>query len=301
MFKNSTYEITVIGILNKIKKLLLVIIPPIVLAFFVMKSNRMYHLAAAREDPILEFVLNYNDFQPTILSVFLDIKNTFFTGSIYVGPLWFISIEFMGGIMVEFIALAMNQKREWMSGVMIYIFLWILLLQWNQNLCSFIVGSFVAYILHYKQYNYYRLKNRELKITLFIIGIYFFTVQNDTIGIYKVMAPLKAYLPSVRSIGMGILLVGTECCSELKDKISNMKLLQFLGNYSAYIYGFHWPILLSLGCWIYLKIRVLNINRNFMILIITIICIMVTIVLSAILVKIYSLCVHGIIHVFAKK
>lgn len=292
IFKNSTYEITVIGILKKIKKLLLVIIPPIILAFFLMKCNRMYHLVAAKEDPILGFVLDYNNFQPTILSLLIDIKNTFFIGSIYVGPLWFISIEFIGGIMVEFIAVAMNQKRELVSGVMIYIFVWILLLQRNQNLCSFVVGSFAAYILNYKQYNYCRLKNRGLKITLFIIGIYFFTVQNDTIGIYKVMASLKAYLPSIRSIGMGMLLVGTECCSELKDKISNMKVLRFFGNYSAYIYGFHWPILLSLGCWIYLEIGALNIDRNFKILIVASVCMMVTIVFSAILVKIYSLCGH---------
>ena len=89
-----------------------------------------------------------------------------------------------------------------------------------------------------------------------------------------------------------MLLVGTECCSELKDKISNMKVLRFFGNYSAYIYGFHWPILLSLGCWIYLEIGALNIDRNFKILIVASVCMMVTIVFSAILVKIYSLCGH---------
>lgn len=83
------------------------------------------------------------------------------------------------------------------------------------------------------------------------------TVQPDGIGIYWILKPIIKYAPACRGAGISMLLLLLLKKARIQRKLEN-RLLMNIGKLSPYIYMFHWPILLSLGCFLYIRLGTCN-------------------------------------------
>ena len=67
------------------------------------------------------------------------------------------------------------------------------------------------------------------------------------------MLPIKN-VGLYRAFGIALCLTCMEAIPALKKPFT-LKIFRFLGKISAYVYIFHWPIILSLGCGLYLLLQ----------------------------------------------
>ena len=97
---------------------------------------------------------------------------------------------------------------------------------------------------------------------------------------------VESYRTIVRAFGVGVIVLLT-LKSSAAQKIMNIRQLQFVGRHSAYIYGFHWTIILSIGC--FMCMHMWNrVDFRLMMTLISIACIVITVAISYIYVKTYT-------------
>lgn len=277
--------------LREYRKLLRVVIPGILFAFVLMVSGLMFHIKAANHNSIMSFVNDYNNFNPTFLNVVKDIFfSTFVDKSIYVGPFWTIKYEFLGALLITAISYYAAANKHSKS---FYILFGIGLLFINPYLVSFVIGAFVFDCL-YKENDEtllgkavgFLLSKKALVIVLFVIGLYLLCVNNYLSKIwkpFKLLQILKFTPEIVAAMGVGTCLLCIEKTKVIK-KFLSIRPLKFLGSISAYTYAFHWPIILSLGCGMYLLLENL-LPYYYCVLIISLSVIIVTIILSYLFTK----------------
>ena len=248
--------------LSEYRKLLRVVIPGILLAVLLMVTGLMFHLQAADKNPMLDFVKDYNNFTPTVKSFIYDIfGRSFIDKSIYNGPFWTIKYEFFGALMVTLCALYCSDKKE--SSKYIYIFVGIILLAFvKPYYVSFIAGAYAYDCIEKEQEDSsiigritkLFLNNRVLRMVMLLAGIYLFCVNMTVNGIWKPIQCIpwiKEYPEMLRAVGIALLIM-VVVKSMLLQKLLSFRPLIWLGRISAYTYAFHWPIILSVGCGVYL-------------------------------------------------
>lgn len=244
---------------RKYTNLLKLVIPAILLPFLLMRFGLMYHFQALELDGNLSFVSDFNHFSPTLKSLLFDVGNTFIGNSEYNGPLWTIHFELIGSLAITVIAFFVGSNvdgfwRKKLTYLLFYFHAGFL----NLNYCAFVAGA-LTFDLYYDLFentptgsiSRFRLRFKSsIKLVLLIVGLYFATINMQATGIWSPFHFLARFASQLRVWGICLCLLILLTTPRLQRLFSG-KLLGKLGEMSRYIYIFHWPIILSLGCFAY--------------------------------------------------
>ena len=251
--------------LKTYKKLLRIILPAIVLVFLLMSFGLVFHTKAADIYPELSYAYQYNNFAP---SFGLMVKEIFYTtffkiSSQYVPPFWTMTYEFVGSIVTTVLVYFTRNQPKKNRFILYFCLCVIILFLFSDSYMSFVLGILLFEIqtlindsmnslVVNKKINKYLLK--MLFVFLLIIGIYFAGSSDEYRGIYQILAyiPILSKHPVIfRSCGVFLCLLVILNSQWLK-KILGLKAISYIGNNSGYIYAFHWTVIISLGCGLYM-------------------------------------------------
>lgn len=278
---------------KKYFSLLRLIIPAVTFSFILMKLGALFHQQAIGLDSNLMFANGYNNFIPTIQTYLYEIFIIpFFRNSKFVAPLWTIRYEFWGTILVTFVAYYVRKNNQ--NGLVMYGLTIIPLAMIN--------GNFVAVMLGAMVYDVYRNqdvgtdvisivvrfidKYTGIKILLFIIGFYLACCNLQGVGIYGWLSGIS-WLPIIRAMGIAVFVFAIMLLPSIQRVLSKKWMIK-LGGISAYIYIFHWPIILSLGCGMFVMLYD-KISYYLLASIIALISLGATLVLSILYLKILNI------------
>ena len=273
-------------------KLAWLVIPAILFSFILMNCGAMYHLRALALNPKLSFVETYNNFSPTIPSLVIDFFKTFVSTSLYVGPLWTIKHELLGSLLVMFATyyVARSGEKKYWYGKVVYVLLMISIIRVDTYIITFLLGALVYDCFYYldtdnslfgkivRKLSYSRIS----RIILFLIAIYLCCTPSKFVGWW---APFRS-VPAphfFRAAGIALFTYLVVLTGPLK-KVFSFRPFVWLGSISAYTYIFHWPIILSLGCFIYVKLHA-TVSYYPLTALIAVVCIFVTLAMSFAYVK----------------
>ena len=274
------------GLKRRYTNLLKLVLPGVLLPFLLMRFSLMYHQYALELDDSLSFVRSHNSFAPTFLSVLIDIIRTLFSGSSYNGPLWTIHFELIGGLLITAISsyIFHNVSGFW-SRKLAYLLFYVPLGFLNQNYCGFVIGALSFEMLQsvsdpgsVKAEKLRRLLSVPCKAGLMLLALYCSTINMSATGIWSAFHPLSEYTAQIRIFGVGLSLFVISLSPRLQNLLSGWLLVWF-GKMSRYIFIFHWPIILSAGCFIYLRFY-LYLPRAMLLLTVLSVCVIVTIAAS---------------------
>lgn len=280
-------EIEVKRLWKRLFKLYSITTPAILIAYVLNRLGLIFNTQAYSYCEKLSYVSNYYTNYPSFMSCIKDIVKVLLTGSSqYVGPLWSMSVELMGSCMVTFLGYGLiwglpkdvDSKKCIISRISAYLFFIILFSHGNQNYCSILIGA-IVYELHYNGEKITRFLKGKYQLVFWIVGLYFATINGDCTGIYVLLNPLSNYIVIVRGIGVGVLLLNILLNEEIRKVLMKNKLLINVGAISSYVYAFHWPVLFSLGCGMFVLLH--NQNYYMSTALIGVSCFIVTIILSA--------------------
>ena len=98
------------------------------------------------------------------------------------------------------------------------------------------------------------INKRMISLFILLLGFYLFCVNISLTGMWvwvNRIPVIRDNPEALRAVGIAIVLMVTSK-TPLIQKAFSIKPLNWLGSISAYTYAFHWPILLSVGCGVYL-------------------------------------------------
>ena len=290
----NSQQLRITSPIKQYGKLLRVVLPAALFAALLMVTGLMFHLKASSINANLEFVNGYNNFTPTLKNTLSDIfYYTFLESSAYVGPFWTIRYEFFGSILITAIAYfaAKNKKIAKES----YIFIGIIFLSISPNLASFVLGAFAFDCIDRLESDdsiigraiKWILLKKWLLIIVLVIGIYFACTNMYLTGLWSPLQYLPDFIKgnggAIRGFGVSLILICMERIKLLQN-IFSIKPLKWLGKISAYTYAFHWPIILSVGCGVYLLLSN-TLNYNLSVGIVSIVVIVITFLLAWLYIK----------------
>ncbi len=283
-------------ICRKYIRLIQVVLPGILFAYFLLKYAFMFHIKAYQLYSKLVFVTDYYDFQPGLANLVADFFNTFIQGSIYVGPFWTIRFELLGVLIITVInSYAYATCQSNVKKVLLLILFYIPVFYFNEQLSIFVLGTLFYYVEAVLE------ENKKLRVHfvgwlfVLILGIYLASINRWWTGIWSWIKNIFPHQSTIRAMGIGLCLISIRKISLLKHILSN-KYFVWLGKISPFIYAFHWPIILSLGCFLFVC-GYTNMGYIELTVGILCICLLATIVVSCVYIKIFS----GISCCFQKK
>lgn len=241
------------------------IAPGIILAALLTAAGVMFNLEAAQLNPDLSYAADYNNFPFSFTSAVTDIfYRTFVTASKYDAPYWTIRYELLGTLIVPCVALFASTDRRYTRQI--YVFLAVLsVLMQAEAFPAFFIGALIFDLASADSGDSsvsaravrYVFAHSWLKAAVLVLALYFFTINFTNSGIY---APMK--LPAtrfnlggpLRAFGFSVLLLYV-IRNEKAKGILACRPLRFLGELSPFVYGFHWPVILSAGCGLYVLLH----------------------------------------------
>ena len=246
-----------------------IVIPAVILAFLLMELGLMFHLQAAQINGKLSFVNDYNAFDANwknlLLELFID---PYLEGSRYVGPLWTIRYELQGSIFIALLAYGARSLKE--KGKYSYLLVGLLFLLIQTKICSFIMGGFIAHTLYYLDEDTSLVgklfkkiaKCGWLKATFALIFFYFATTNLYFTSIWSFWPKVLNYvriavaIPELplRPFGIAGLLFIVATSPKIQ-RLFSFKLFVWLGKLSPFVYAFHWQLILSLGCGLFVLLN----------------------------------------------
>lgn len=234
------------------------------LTFLMMHKSVIYAHYLTDFSNAENYVGGANAFVPSILGdnsfIFDAFVSTFVAQSIYVGPLWFLTVLFWGSLLVEGIEKCINNRKV---KYLIYVFLYIAvmnmeLIDWRIPYIGFILAGAIASQISIKEKI-----GRRVNALIFMFGVYILST-GDYVGLYK---PLSLLWPvfglNLKVIGVLCVLVSVSNSDKLK-RIFDTKIGLFLSRYSLAVYVIHWSIVISMSCGVTYLLCVLN-CKNYMI------------------------------------
>lgn len=252
VFKKLTKEV-----FKKYYRLLFITCPAVFLSFILMKNGLMYHIKAFELNPDLSYLNSYNNFEPNFIRASLDaFVKVFIKSSAYVGPLWTIRIEFVG-YAATLLAAIFIQKI--VSNIKTRKYCWILLsiiaaVLFDTYLGTVFWGALIYQLDGEEIEDCVRIKIGKVAILiLWIVGVYFMCCNYSFTGIWAPLQPLNINSVTIRGIGCALVFYNFRK-NHIICRALSQDYLVFLGKLSAYTYAFHWPIILSVGSYIYVHL-----------------------------------------------
>lgn len=204
---------------------------------------------------LLDNLLNSSYYQNLNYNIFNLIKDSLFSTFIksnatYNPPLWTMSGEFFGSILIYIIILLFSKRFE--KNIWFYYFL--LIMFFNTNNFYFIMGLILAkkYIKNKENFECIKLY-KKIIITILIIYLSGYCYLNSNSTLYQPLTKLFDILPNlggdsvtiVRNVSTSLIFIFI-LSSKIIKKILSFKLFNVFGKYSVEIYLFHWPILYTI-------------------------------------------------------
>lgn len=276
------------SVLKKYTSLLWVIVPAVLFSFILMRSGLMYHTKLMELGDNYSFLRDYNQFNPTYMSALADIIKTPFSGSSYNGPLWTMKHQLIGSLLIMMCSswivtnanLAFNRKIIFIIMAVPFIYI-------DYYLSGFFFGAFI-YECYYSlaeddsilgKLIRWSVELKPVKILVLIVGIYIACINcTPFTGVYRWLAILQRANPVIRAFGIAVVLFIIMNSTRLQVCIDS-KVMRWFGKLSPYIYAFHWPIILSLGCGMYMKLRS-HFSNNLLISLVLLVCIITSTLIS---------------------
>lgn len=251
---NINHEVNVRFICRKMLeryfRLLPVIVAATIFSYTLMKMGFMFHLDLDGYVRQFEMVKQYNCFKPGIRDCLYNaFVKTFIDSNDYVGPFWTIKWEMEGYLLLLVLSLLRKKKSIYyaINGV-----IFVLLYFKAQNLMPFILGGGVAEMwIHGPDWMRHILMG-TLKSFIGLAGLYFMTVPQEYAGIHDILNDIPGSANVWRAIGVSIVM-GIILYSPLLQHFLENKFILFLGKISFELYALHWPVILSLGSFVYLR------------------------------------------------
>lgn len=222
----------------------------VLIAYALLKSGHIYYLIVAQklDNNILFF---FNDYKPDFLfamkSVLWDAFFDYDMRTSYNSVLWTMEKEFLGSLFCFglFGILRKNARRYYVYAVVILL----LVLSLNLWLISFVAG-FILCDYDNNPAMFGRLRKIESKLfsypkTVFVLFILFIFCSSF---ILKAAMVPSGFFNVIKS---AIIVYVVLRLSPLQHFLQR-KLFVWLGKISFSLYLIHWPMIASLGCWIYL-------------------------------------------------
>lgn len=219
-------------------------------AYLVMSKSLLYAHKLMDYSYAANYVGGANAFIPSVVgnNGFLRdaLFSTFVNQSIYVGPLWFLTVIFWGSLLLESIEKCIDKR---IVKSLIYLFLYVVVINlkgidWRIPYMSFMfAGAIVAPIKFSK--NMRTIPN----LLLFAIGVYI-SASRENVGIYKPLSYIQTYLGMNLQVIGAILLIVAVSCSDKLQRVFDNKVGKWLAKYSLAIYVIHWSIVISVSCYV---------------------------------------------------
>lgn len=251
-------------LISKYLKFVPVTLVSIIITYLVMHESLIYAHPLAEFSYAANYVGGANAFDPSIVGEngFLrDALVSIFTSqSMYVGPLWFLTILFWGSLLVEGVEKCFSNRK---ARYAIYIFLYFIVMNlesvdWRIPYVGFmLVGAIASQVKCKKKIG------NVLNYILFAIGIYI-SATGDYVGIYKPLGLLWSSLGlNLKVIGALFVIVSVSNSDKLKC-IFDTKIGKWLSKYSLAIYVIHWSMVISVSCGVTYILHVMR-GANYMI------------------------------------
>lgn len=238
------------------------IIMGIILGAFVMRLGVVYSIKLADYSYAGNYVGLYNNFTPSIIGkngiIVESFIKVFLVGSNYNSVLWYISVSYIGEIVLTAILnFAKNKKLRIVVMSILTIVFWIVGTKiWQfQYLSGLTIGILIATL---------KIEINKVKSMMcFVLGIVLLSFEkNSPMGVYLFLQKIPQYIVPIWSVGGGLVMIGIIFNSTLSDIFSNKKLMWF-GKYSFSIYAVQWPIIISISCGVCYKLVKYGIDYNF--------------------------------------
>lgn len=253
-YQNKSTQLLKRRILGRYFKLVIPITLSEILAY-IFQVNKLFYNHMVVQYTYSEWLAGFYQFEPSLFTSITDgIYGVFFEGSSRYNPiLWTIKAEMLGICMSAFF-LAIWGNEDTKRRNRVYMFLAVIVNSFYPPLFAFLVGIFIS--------------DKYLQgITL--------TKKNSVlcVGIALVLGsfmPIWRFIPAeiiisnnwsintgeiFRTISAGLLLI---CILNVATmgRILRSRVFLFLGNVSMYLYIFHFMILCSFTCWIFIRIHI---------------------------------------------
>lgn len=254
-FKNGDETYLKKGAIKRYFRLVLPVVTVNIAMFLLMKAGFLYHQEAAMISKSYDWLVVFNDFEPSLFGMLKEafLGNFFTYTAEYVGPLWTMTYEMLGSLLVfAFLALFGKEKIRYVIYVVF------LILFQESNYSQFMVGVAICDIMQNQQefLEKYRTKKWSVPVT-FLVGLFFSSYPSGvdpSITIYR-WFNLNQWMDTVtvyHFIGV-VLLFFAILNSSLLQKVFELKPFAFLGKYSFGLYLVHWPVMVSLSSYIIVK------------------------------------------------
>ena len=195
--------------------------------------------------------------------IFIDpIRTILISHSIFNGPYWVIRYMFQASIYIYILAYIKNKNKIFL------IFLSIIALFIGHRFSGVIFSCLLGACFGYFESNIKKLI--ELNKVIFVILL---------IAIIGIGVTYKNDISIFYSLIFGVILICIENSKHLRN-IFSLRIFYYFGNISFGIYSFHFPILLSLGCGIIVKLLNYNVSGLATVLISWLLCGVVTVGIS---------------------
>lgn len=240
------------GAIKRYFRLVLPVVAVNVLTYLLMKLGLLYHQQAAMVCKSYDWLAAFNNFEPNFFGMLKEafFGNFFGNSAEYVGPLWTMTYEMMGSLLVfAFLALFGKEKVRFVLYVLF------LVLFRESNYSHFVVGMALCDLMQgeYDFIKKYQSKKWMIAFTV-LVGLVFSTYPSGTdpsITIYRYFN-LNPWIDTVtvyHFIGATLLFIAILNC-EILQKFFEMGFFAFLGKYCFGLYLLHWPIMMSLSSYI---------------------------------------------------
>lgn len=250
-FVGRKYEEVPRDILKRYFRLAPIVIAANVLAYLLMKAGFLYNIQAARISGSEHLGL-YNGFAPDLLSCLKEAFITcFFQGShAYVGPLWTMSYEYLGSILI-LAAIYICRESELLRYIFYFVFLGVFSSYYNY----FVLGMFICdlYVVQgERDMNRSLQEHKALNAFLLTLGCIIVTMfkVNDEIKVTRILF----------AAGLVMLFMGLLNSVQVKKALGS-RFMCLGGGLSYAVYAVHWPVMESFSSAYYLWMDEFGVNH----------------------------------------
>lgn len=241
---------------NRYLRLLPIVFVTTVFTYLTMRLGLQKHLSINDLLPNKDFLPYYCNFEPTYGNLFVNsFIYPFIRTSAYVGPFWTIHYEFFGYILSMLICHLFQENRFRRLGYLITAVL--CFSQLNPNYAPFIFGVFLADLEYNKHPDLFDkvlgkyIGKPAITIAALLIGLYFACCPLYYATIYTPLGWIPKVTPDlIRAIGVTMVLYALLHLPKAQNFFSG-GLFLFLGRISFPVYAIHWPLMLSVQCWLF--------------------------------------------------